>query len=75
MLNENGVYELPELKYSGQSPTLRLLINDTSGNNGTEINCLGENNEALRTSIFVYGKQIRNKWYYVIYVIATNYDT
>ena len=48
LLNDRGVYELPQ----------GLLVNDTSGNNGTEIDCLGENNEALTTSIFVYGKQM-----------------
>ena len=61
LLNDHGVYELPESEYPGQSPTLGLLINDTSENNGTVVNCLSENNEALRTSIFVYGKQIMNK--------------
>ena len=40
VLNAHGVYQLPQIETPGMTPALRLLINDTTGNNMTEILCL-----------------------------------
>ena len=53
-LNAHGLYELPQIETPGMPPTLRLLINDTAGNNQTEIHCDGEDESNL-TTLFVYG--------------------
>jgi hypothetical protein len=42
ILNAHGVYELPQIETPGMPPTLRLMINDTTGNNQTEILCTDE---------------------------------
>ena len=54
-LNVHGVYELPSINETGMPPTLRLLINDTSKNNGTEIVC-DDGNESFETTLYVYGE-------------------
>ena len=43
-LNAHGVYELPTINETGMLPTLRLLINNTARNNGTDIVCDDGNN-------------------------------
>ena len=50
--NANGLFELPP---SGEPPTLRLLINDTSLNNQTGVYC-NRDEMALFTTLFVFGK-------------------
>ena len=55
LLNQHGVYELPRIESAGMPPTLRLLINDTASNNGTVIDCMGDD-VAVRTTVFVHGK-------------------
>ena len=52
--NDNGFYELPPV---GMPTTLRLLINDTSRNNGTQIICSG----ILETNLIIFGKQYNYK--------------
>ena len=47
-----GVYELPPIETPGMPLTLRLLINDTARNNGTEILC--SNGQTFH--LFVVGK-------------------
>ena len=54
-LNAHGVYELPTINKTGMPPTLRLLINDTSRNNGTEIYC-DDDNVSFETILYVYGE-------------------
>ena len=55
ILNEHGVYELPTIEIPGMPSTLRLLINDTAGNNGTEITCDDETKSTV-TDLYVYGE-------------------
>ena len=50
--NANGFYELPEV---GMPTTLRLLINDTSRNNGTRIIC-----STSKTTLLIFGKVQQN---------------
>ena len=51
--NANGLFELPP---TGEPPTLRLLINDTSLNNQTGVYCNTGEEMALFTTLFVFGK-------------------
>ena len=55
VLNAHGVFRLPSLE-TGMSQTLRLLINDTARNNGTEIFCSDANDDEIlfETSLYVY---------------------
>ena len=55
-LNSHGVYELPSLETPGMARTLRLLINDTAGNNQTKIKCTGITVAIKRTTLFHYGR-------------------
>ena len=50
-LKENGVYELPLVETPGIPPTLRLLINDTAKNNGTELFC----SSGGETALYMFG--------------------
>ena len=54
ILNDHGVYELPQIETPGMPPTLRLIINDTTANNQTEILCTG-GNKTIHTTLFVIG--------------------
>jgi hypothetical protein len=54
ILNDHGVYELPRIETPGMPATLRLMINDTAGNNQTEILCTDGNN-SIRTILFLIG--------------------
>ena len=54
ILNDHGVYELPRIETPGMPPTLRLMINDTTGNNQTEIHCTG-GNKSIHTTLFIIG--------------------
>ena len=54
LLNDHGVYELPLIETPGMPPTLRLLINDTTGNNQTKIHCYGTT--SISTTLFTIGK-------------------
>ena len=58
-LNENGLYELPQVNIEGEPSTLRLLINDTEVTNQTVITCTGRNRDILETTLFVYGMLIK----------------
>ena len=49
---DNGFYELPPVESPGMPTTLRLLINDTSRNNGTEIIC----SRTFITMLIIFGK-------------------
>ena len=51
-LNDGGFFELPPVRVP---PTQRLLINDTTMNNQTEILCTGVDASA-ETKLFVYGE-------------------
>ena len=53
-LNSHGVYELPG--DTGMPLTLRLLINDTVGNNQTKIKCTGITVAIEATTLFIYGR-------------------
>ena len=54
-LNHHGVYELPSVtNHETGMITLRLLINDTAGNNQTLIDCAGID-ESFLTTLFVFG--------------------
>ena len=53
-LNAHGVYELPKIETPGMPSTLRLLINDTTINNQTEINC--EHDALFTTTLVVFCK-------------------
>ena len=55
-LNDLGFYELPSINMSDMI-TLRLLINDTTGNNQTEIIC-DFGTESYNTTLFVCGKHM-----------------
>ena len=64
---DNGFYELPPV---GMPTTLRLLINDTSRNNGTRIIC-----GTSETTLIIFGKlqrqfSYRVVWYYVFHCRA-----
>ena len=50
--NANGFYELPAIEAPGIPTVLRLLINDTSRNNQTEIIC----SRTMDTTLIVFGK-------------------
>ena len=54
ILSDHGVYELPQMETHGMPPTLRLIINDTTGNNQTEILCTG-GNKTIHTTLFLIG--------------------
>ena len=54
ILNDHGMYELPQIETPGMPPTLRLMINDTTGNNQTEILCTG-GNKSIHTTLFIIG--------------------
>ena len=54
-LNAHGVYELSLINETGMPPTLRLLINDTARNNGTDIVC-DNGNDIFETTLYVYGE-------------------
>ena len=54
ILNDHGVYELPQIETPGMPPTLRLIINDTTANNQTEILCTG-GNKTIHTTLFLIG--------------------
>ena len=58
-LNAHGVYELPLINETGMPPTLRLLINDTARNNGTDIVC-DNGNESFETTLYIYGESNLN---------------
>ena len=51
--NANGFYELPVIEAPGMPTVLRLLINDTSRNNQTEIICSRRN---LDTTLITFGE-------------------
>ena len=53
VLNDDGVYELTQVN-TRTHVTSRLLINNTSSNNGTQINC--RTNSVFTTTIMVFGK-------------------
>ena len=59
-LNENGLYELPQVNIEGEPSTLRLLINDTEMNNQTVVKCVGGDRDILETTLFVYGMLIKS---------------
>ena len=54
-LNSYGFYEVPQIEILGMPLILRLLINETSRNNGTVIFCSRDKVE-LRTTLSVFGK-------------------
>ena len=54
LLNDHGVYELPQIETPGMLPILRLLINDTTGNNQTKIHCYSAT--LISTTLFTNGK-------------------
>ena len=54
ILNDHGVYELPQIETPGMPPTLRLMINDTTTSNQTEILCTG-GNKTIHTTLFIIG--------------------
>ena len=56
LLNDHGVYELPLIETPGMPPTLRLLINDTTGNNQTKIHCYSYSATSISTTLFTIGK-------------------
>ena len=57
-LNSFGVYKLPpEETDPGKLRTLRLLVNDTTRNNGTRVFCEGQGHQRyLETMLVLYGK-------------------
>ena len=55
-LNAQSVYQLPQIETPGMPPTLRLLINDTTGNNQTKIQCDRSTTSVSTTTLFVVGK-------------------
>ena len=50
--NANGFYELPAIETPGMLTVLRLLINDTSRNNQTDITC----SRTMDTILIVFRK-------------------
>ena len=55
-LNRHGLFELPSVTdHETRMVSLRLLINDTAGNNQTLIDCAGKIGESFLTTLFVFG--------------------
>ena len=54
LLNDHGVYELPQIETPGMSPTLRLFINDTIGNKS--IVNYSTVTTSISTTLFTIGK-------------------
>ena len=56
IFKDHGFYVLPRIETQGMPPTLRLLINDTTINNQTEIICSDQSVVKLSTTLFIFGK-------------------
>jgi hypothetical protein len=57
-LNAHSVYQLPRIETPGMPPTVRLLINDTVRNNGTNIQCDRSATSVSTATLFVLGKAL-----------------
>ena len=58
-LNAHGLYELPSITEAGMT-TLRLLVNNSTINNRTLIDCVGGPGESILTRLIVFGMQCSN---------------
>ena len=66
ILNDHGVYELPQIETPEMPPTLRLLINDTIRNNQTRIQCDRKATSESTTTLFVVGKVLIHHYWFII---------
>jgi hypothetical protein len=60
LLNAHSVYQLPRIETPEMppGPTVRLLINDTTRNNQTEMQCDRSTTSGSTTTLFVLGKAL-----------------